>query len=191
MVLYKVKKYNNDKYYNVMISRLLKSNCEVKKYYADCDIYWLAEPGFFGYRFNPISFWYFVKDDIIQTVLATISNTPWGEEILCEIPKDNITKLWKIMHVSPFNPPRDQYYLFNTNHIRKSEFEQSFINWHLSLHNSDGTFVISADMRLKRSYKPKFLSFNFIIIIIRIYYQAFLLWICNFPVYYHIPIAKN
>ncbi len=209
MVLYKIiinKDINSSssnrcssKHYRAMIKMLEASDYKTKDFYHECDIYWLAEPGMLGYRFNPISFWYFIspssagREERIKSILATVSNTPWGEEILYDLPINNSVKLWKRMHVSPFNPPRDQYYLFNSNHecnqVCSRDFEEPSIDWRLTLYNKDESLVLSADMRLKRAQTmPYFIAFNFILIAIRIYYQAFLMWLKKFPYHEHKPI---
>jgi len=57
------------------------------------------------------------------------------------------------------------------------------------LYDRDDTLVLYVDMNLKKDCKPVFITFNFIIIIIYIYYQAFLMWLRNFPLYKHARAA--
>ena len=172
--------------FKLMLKELNKTNFDIKEEIDQCKIFWLSEPGLFGMRFNPISFWYIVKDNIIKCILVTVTNTPWGESILYEIPNDSTKKVWKKMHVSPFNPPSDQYYLFKTN-MNVGDFFclDNKIQWNLKLYNSDNTLVIMADMNLDSNNTHQYITKNFIITIIRIYWQAFLLWIKKTPLYNH------
>lgn len=187
MIMKKINQNSATPEYYDMASLLVRSNYTIKEYFKECDVYWLSEPGIFGKHFNPISFWYFIKDNIIQTILVTVTNTPWNEKILYEIPNDDVTKVWKLMHVSPFNPQRNQYYLFKTNQTRGFEFDNLNINWNILLYDRDDTLVLYVDMKLKKHRKPLFITFNFIMIIIYIYYQALLMWFRNFPLYSHEP----
>lgn len=187
MIMNKINQNNAITEYYGMVTSLLKSNYAIKEYFQECDVHWLSEPGIFGKHFNPISFWYFIKDNIIQTILVTVTNTPWHENTLYEIPIDDMTKVWKLMHVSPFNPPRNQYYLFKTNQVCGSAFDNLNISWNILLYDHDDTLVLYVDMKLKKHRKPMFITFNFIIIIIYIYYQALIMWLHNFPLYSHEP----
>lgn len=68
---------------------------------------------YFGHCFNPVSFYFFYdrEDRRVETVLAEVHNTPWGEEH-CYVLPDNLNehpvKEWrrfrfsKAFHVSPF-----------------------------------------------------------------------------------------
>ncbi len=69
----------------------------------------LAQPRFFGFWFNPVSFWLALKDDTLVAVIAEVSNT-FGERhsYLCAQPgftpitaQDRLAAA-KIFHVSPF-----------------------------------------------------------------------------------------
>jgi len=81
--------------FKLMLKELDKTNYEIKEEIDQCKIFWLSEPGMFGMKFNPISFWYIVKDNFIKCILVTVSNTPWNENILYQVPIDNTTKVWK------------------------------------------------------------------------------------------------
>jgi len=71
---------------------------------------------YFGYVFNPVSF-YFCFDESgaeIRTVVAEVSNTPWGERhcyVMAPEPKDGwlVAHSAKAMHVSPFQPMELDY----------------------------------------------------------------------------------
>ena len=79
----------------------------------------LTQLRYFGYVFNPVSFYYvFDKNDTrVETIVAEVNNTPWGERHLYVLPdKNNISKgkhmrfnHEKEFHVSPFMPMDIQY----------------------------------------------------------------------------------
>jgi hypothetical protein len=68
---------------------------------------------YFGYCFNPVSFYYcFDPDERLQTIVAEVNNTPWGEQH-CYVLDGGVNvgdagmrrfELRKQMHVSPFMP---------------------------------------------------------------------------------------
>ncbi len=68
---------------------------------------------YFGYCFNPVSFYYcFDEDERLQTIVAEVNNTPWGEQH-CYVLDGGVKvgdagmrrfELRKQMHVSPFMP---------------------------------------------------------------------------------------
>ncbi len=74
---------------------------------------------YFGYCFNPVSFYYcFDEDDsAVQCVVAEVNNTPWRERHMYVLPRreaaldDNILewRLDKEFHVSPFMPMDMRY----------------------------------------------------------------------------------
>lgn len=72
----------------------------------------LTHLSYFGYSFNPISLYYCfdVGDSWVETIVAEVSNTPWGEKY-CYVLADNMNRgagparrfeTSKKMHVSPF-----------------------------------------------------------------------------------------
>ena len=71
----------------------------------------LTHPRYFGYVFNPVSFYYcFDADDTrVETILAEITNTPWRERHAYVLPVTDESgahhhrfRLRKRFHVSPF-----------------------------------------------------------------------------------------
>ncbi|MGB5623869.1 MAG: DUF1365 domain-containing protein [Gammaproteobacteria bacterium] len=69
---------------------------------------------YFGYCFNPVSFYYCfdAADEQVETIVAEVNNTPWGEQH-CYVLDDGVNvgdagmrrfDLRKEMHVSPFMP---------------------------------------------------------------------------------------
>ena len=84
----------------------------------DGSIFLLTNLSYFGYCFNPVSFYYcFSKDGYLEYIIAEVTNTPWGERC-CYVLSDterkqptNIKKYYplKKMHVSPFMPMNVDY----------------------------------------------------------------------------------
>jgi len=66
----------------------------------------------FGYVFNPVSFYYCfdAAGRSVETVVAEVTNTPWGERHCYVLPQENPGAEWlrarsvKALHVSPFHP---------------------------------------------------------------------------------------
>lgn len=74
---------------------------------------------YFGYCFNPVSFYYCwnERDDALDFVVAAVSNTPWGEcypyvvdmRSSNESPQGKAVTFEKVFHVSPFMQMDQQY----------------------------------------------------------------------------------
>ena len=78
----------------------------------------LTQPRYFGFVFNPVSFYYvFAQDaEMIEFIVAQITNTPWGERhsyVLDCRAQNNSQHLQfdfdKHFHVSPFMPMKQSY----------------------------------------------------------------------------------
>ena len=61
---------------------------------------------YFGYVFNPVSFYYCFDEagEKVETVVAEVNNTPWGERHCYVLPYARAMRSDKAMHVSPFMP---------------------------------------------------------------------------------------
>ena len=76
---------------------------------AGLRLFLLTQPRFFGYVFNPVSFWLAYDGDILRAVIAEVS-TPYGDRhsYLCHLPDfgeiTSGTRMYapKALHVSPF-----------------------------------------------------------------------------------------
>ena len=75
----------------------------------------LANPRYFGYAQNPVSF-YFLYDALgrhVEALLAEVTNTPWGERRCYAVGRNAAGKLDarvdKALHVSPFMPMNQTY----------------------------------------------------------------------------------
>jgi DUF1365 family protein len=84
----------------------------------------LTQPRFFGFVFNPVSFWMAIEGDILRAVIAEVT-TPFGDRhsYLCHLPKfsaitgrDQI-EATKSLHVSPFQDVAGSYtFAFDIRH---------------------------------------------------------------------------
>jgi DUF1365 family protein len=73
---------------------------------------------YFGFRFNPVSFFYcFDEDDRVEAIVAEVNNTPWGEQhayVLhggMDVGREDHRRyrFEKDFHVSPFLPMHHSY----------------------------------------------------------------------------------
>ena len=150
---------------------------------------------YFGYGFNPVSFYYCFDEagDEIEVIVAEVNNTPWGEQY-CYILSDTHNEgdrtgkrflLDKRFHVSPFMDMNIDYdWRFNTPAeklvVRMNNYQQGrkLFDATLSLRqrpingiNLAGVLIRYPLMTLK--------------IIYAIHYQALRLWFKNVPFYPH------
>ena len=79
----------------------------------------LTNLSYFGYCFNPVSFYYcFAADgEAVEYIVSEVNNTPWGERdtyVLDCQHEESSTEFWRFhpkkkMHVSPFMPMDVEY----------------------------------------------------------------------------------
>ncbi len=149
---------------------------------------------YFGYGFNPVSFYYCFdkRGEKVNTVLAEVKNTPWGEKHLYLIPNDGTDKKGtlffrqgKSLHVSPFMPMDMEYHW-------RIPIPGEYLRIQLENHRK-GRKCFIAGMRMQREAISR-ASLNRILIrfplmsikvIGSIYLQAFKLWMKQIPVYDH------
>jgi DUF1365 family protein len=108
---------------------------------------------YFGYSFNPVSFYYCFdeRDEKLETIVAEITNTPWKERHAYVLPVSTSVRqtrhAWqfqfdKQFHVSPFNPMDMRY------DWRFSAPEEGL---HVHMENwREGRSVFDATLNLKR-----------------------------------------
>jgi DUF1365 family protein len=105
----------------------------------------LSTPRTFGVVFNPVSFYYCFEGDSLATVLAEVTNTPWGERHVY-VAGDGIAKR---LHVSPLMGMAQEY-----------RFVAPEPGATLSVHiesSEDGERAFDATLNLRRrpfSYRP-------------------------------------
>ena len=136
---------------------------------------------YFGYVFNPVSFYYcFDREGTrVETVVAEVNNTPWGERH-CYVLSTN-QRTGKAMHVSPFMPMDLTYRWRFTDPAGR-------LAVHMALERG-GSRVFDAVLSLKRTpvsnailLRHPFMTGK---VIAAIYWQALKLWVKGVPVYTH------
>lgn len=160
----------------------------------------LTNLSYFGYCFNPVSFYYCFSDDghTLETIVAEVNNTPWGEQDTYVLPASrNIGKgrTWhfqpaKKMHVSPFMPMEIDYDWYFT-------LPSERMNVYMS-NSKDGKRFFDASMKMRRAEISSralarvLITFPFMTakVVFAIYWQALRLWLKRCPLYVH-PEKKN
>lgn len=163
---------------------------------ADGPIRLLTHCRYFGFGFNPVSFYYcFDREDThVETIVAEVNNTPWGEQycyILNEQQDVSDSKHHKRFlpakdfHVSPFMPMQIDYdWRFSTPGER--------LTVHMENH-TDGSKLFDATLDL---HEREITSSNLARVLLRypvvtmkvvagIYYEALRLLIKRTPVFDH------
>ena len=160
----------------------------------------LTNLSYFGYCFNPVSFYYCFSQDgrTLEAIVAEVNNTPWGEQDTYVLPaSENMGKgsAWRFqprkkMHVSPFMPMEVDYdWSFNVPSDRMNVYMAN---------SSNGKRFFDASMRMRRaeitgtSLARVLVTFPLMTmkIVAAIYWQAFRLWLKRCPLYVH-PDKKN
>jgi uncharacterized protein len=154
-------------------------------------IYILTQLSYFGYTFNPVSFYYcYGEDGNLLAILSLITNTPWGEKHANCFRFDKYSpehKFEKEFHVSPFMPMEIDYtWKFNS--------PEDLIRVHMANRHkteTDNFFFASMDLRyhelnlknvLKSIIKYPCMSFK---TILAIHWQALILYLKKTPFYTH------
>ncbi len=155
----------------------------------------LTNLSYFGYCFNPVSFYYCYREDgqTLDTIVAEVNNTPWGERDTYVLPASQNTRASaalrfqpsKKMHVSPFMPMEIDYdWSFTTPGDRLNVFMGNYVS---------GERLFSASIALVRSeitpgsLARVLVTFPFMTmkVISGIYWQALRLWLKRVPFYTH------
>jgi uncharacterized protein len=153
---------------------------------------------YFGYCFNPVSFYYCfdAADKLVETVVAEVNNTPWGERHCYVLDhaaagtggRHLSFRSDKAMHVSPFMPMELVYdWHFGTPADR--------LDVHMALQPAASPVekIFDATLRLRRvpvsgfALAAHLLRFPFMTlhVIAAIHWQAFRLWLKRVPVHTH------
>ena len=155
----------------------------------------LTHLSYFGYVFNPVSFYYCfdVDDTRVETIVAEVTNTPWGERHCYVLPQRmNAAGAGpgryfpeKVMHVSPFMQMDVAYdWRFNqpderlTVHMENARDGRKIFDATLTLEREE---ISSASLaRALAGYPLMTLK-----VIAAIHWQALKLWIKGAPVHDH------
>ena len=150
---------------------------------------------YFGYCFNPVSFYYCFNeaDDKVEAIMAEVTNTPWKERYAYVIEKQDqtnnkprlVASPKKQLHVSPF---------WGMDHDYDWSFSQPESNLSVYMRNfKEDKMVFDVALNLKRkvfsnnSLFKAMLRFPFItlMVVYRIHWQAFILYIKRAPFFTH------
>lgn len=155
----------------------------------------LTNLSYYGYCFNPVSFYYcFAPDgETVEFIAAEVNNTPWGERdtyVMDCRSADISTSSWRFqpakkMHVSPFMPMELEY-----NWVLSAPSDRLAI---FMANSRDGKRFFDATLKLNRapisgpSLAGLLLRFPFMTakVVLAIYWEALRLWLKRCPIYQH------
>jgi DUF1365 family protein len=154
---------------------------------------------YFGYVFNPVSFYYCYNenDTELETIVAEVNNTPWGERHCYVLPQrdnraDGDRKRFtpeKVMHVSPFMEMDIQYdWRFNTPGDRLTVHME---NARKNRKIFDATLVLNREEISAGSLTRVLFTFPLMTmkVMAGIHWEALKLWLKRVPVHDH-PAKK-
>jgi DUF1365 family protein len=155
---------------------------------------------YFGYGFNPVSFYYCFdrNDEYVEYIVAEVNNTPWGEQH-CYVMTENQNhgklthkkyRFNKSFHVSPFMPMEIDYdWRFSnpekqlTVHMNNNQGNKKLFDATLIMHrNPISHGQLARILLLYPMMTGKVIS--------AIYYQALKLWLKGVPFHSH-PATKE
>jgi len=158
----------------------------------------LCNISYFGFCFNPVTFYYCYEEDgeTLQFIVSEITNTPWGEKHaqVFKTTKEQINTFQfpKDFHVSPFMPMSIDY-----NWVFHNPNDNLYV--YMQNRNHGETRVIF-DTTLQLKKKPLtagnvvryFIQFPFVTFktMLAIYFQALILLIKRMPFYTH-PLKEK
>ena len=150
---------------------------------------------YFGYSFNPVSFYYCygaAAGDAcgeLETVVAEVNNTPWGEQHCYVLDGALPWRSEKKLHVSPFMPMDMQYEWDLSAPLAGSG---SALSVHMRCERA-GEAVFDANLALRRrplsglTLAAVLVRFPWMTarVVLAIHWQALRLWLKRVPVYNH------
>lgn len=145
----------------------------------DGSVYILTNLSYFGYCFNPVSFYYcYDSEQNLRYVLSEINNTPWGERhcYLSHVSAGRQPHCFtKDFHVSPFMPMEMDYKWYFSKaekklnvHMKNFEEGKELFNATLSLKRKQFSHSFLLKMAIKQPLIP-------VKVIVGIYWNALLL----------------
>lgn len=165
----------------------------------DGPIRMLTNISYFGYCFNPVTFYYcYDREENLKYILSNVTNTPWGENHIDFLTfkggDKDLFSLPKSFHVSPFMPMEIDYkWVFN---IPQNDIYVLMQN----RHSGTDPLVFDSTLKLKRkelnfqNVLTYFLRFPFVTFktSLAIYYHAGILYFLKkIPFYTHPNKRKN
>jgi DUF1365 family protein len=169
----------------------------------------LTHLSYFGYCFNPVSFYYCYKLDgkTLEAIVAEVNNTPWGERQLYVLAEDDASiagkpsgkatyiqqefATKKLMHVSPFMPMDVDY------RWRFTMTDDQIIVFMETARHEDTVFAATMSLERReitgRSLARVLVRYPLMTVkvIAAIHWQALRLWIKGAPVHSHTPKATD
>jgi DUF1365 family protein len=155
----------------------------------------LTNLAYFGYCFNPVSFYYCFSADgeTLEYIVSEVNNTPWGERDCYVLDFKNAAasassrhfRPEKKMHVSPFIPMNIEYHWVLSQpterlsiYMANSKDRERFFSAAMSLSRTpiDGRSLAGVLIRFP------FMTFK---IIAAIYWEALRLWVKRVPFHMH------
>jgi DUF1365 family protein len=156
----------------------------------------LAHLRFFGYNFNPVSFYYVfdAADRQVEYVIAEITNTPWDERHAYVLPVADAdrsgARVWrwqfdKAFHVSPFMPMDMRYDWRFT--APGDALHVHMENWRNGEPVFDATLTLRREPLSGANLAKALIYFPFVTVKVTtmIYWQALKLWLKRVPVVTH------
>jgi DUF1365 family protein len=137
---------------------------------------------YFGYVFNPVSFFYCydAAGERVETIVAEVSNTPWGERC-CYIIDGLQAETEKEMHVSPFMPMGLRY-------VWRLTAPGVSLGVHMRLKRADET-IFDATLALRQEPISNGVLVRFPLmtatVIAAIHWEALRLWLKRIPRHTH------
>ena len=197
LVSYHRRDYHGD--VNLNLDQAVRKTIREKTdYNPEGPIRLLTHLRYFGYCFNPVSFYYcFDKNDQeVEMIMAEVTNTPWNERH-CYFIKDkkhkNFTQsLKKEFHVSPFWDMKHDYEWYFS--VPKDSINVNMINYKNKKKVFDATLtlkeksVLSFNNLLLHSLRFPFIT---LMVFFRIHFQALKLWIKGATFYEHPKYKEN
>lgn len=164
----------------------------------------LTHGRYFNFIINPVSFYYcFDEDENLISILAEITNTPWGERysyvlLMGEETADmqyqqkgdrhHVFQFDKQFHVSPFNPMDMQYNWVVSEPIDKLHIHMDNTQQQGELIDKHFDATLMLEKKPWESHFSKSLiqyPFMTVKVVMGIYWQALKLWIKKAPFYNH------
>jgi len=150
---------------------------------------------YFGYGFNPVSFYYCYdeEDKELEYIVAEVNNTPWDEQH-CYVMDKHLNhghgynrryKFDKQFHVSPFMDMKIHYDWFFS--MPQNELVVHMRNLKDEVPVFDATMKMQAYAITSRTLSRALIRFPVITlkVVTAIYYQAFRLWLKKIPFHTH------